>query len=422
MKLKNSIADILMILAATVATLSLLAEVTLDFVLLPGRLNWLIFTLGIYLLRFGAKFPIFKVKHPLIPLFILIIVWESVQAILQGRNIGFTYFIQIFTYLVFLAYFQNLTVQSVKLRELIIPYCYYYIISFVVILLTAVLLVAGVLSPTDNPITSIGIMNSNIDSGTYYFWPGHLSVVSLSTRIELFENVPLLCGFSHEPHVLALSIYPAFLLLLYYIKDRSFVTKLVVYFSIFLIQLFSFSTTSLFSLGIVLLLDFISSRSGSNKVFYAFLIVIGITYLASQFNIFDQIVNVSGNKLSGTDDSKDYSTGLLLYGLSPSGILGEGIYLKDETATNFSLGNVGLISCILCTITYILFAITAFKNFRSKNQLCHYIGMATLYFSIHSIKLGCLIYNYPIMFYMIYILSYSDNIRKNENAYEKQKI
>lgn len=407
-----------MIMAATVATMSFAGSITLDFILLPGRLNWLLFVLCCYILRFGNSLPLKKdlTNNHLIILFLILILWEGVQALIMGRNIGFNYLIQFFTYIVFYAYFLKLIRLCNSLNILIEPYCLYYCVSVVVIIASAILIGAGFISPTDNPITENRLMNNNINNyGTYYYWPAHLSVVSLSTRIELFENVPipLLCGFSHEPHVLAHSIYPAFFLIYFYIRKKSELLKLTLIFSLIILQLLAFSTTALICMGLVLLLDFFiySSKPQTIKIIILIVSCLLLYIISLKFNLFNQILNESISKVSGEDHSKSYSTGLLIYGLYPKGIIGDGIYLEPSTIKNFLSGNIGLISSILINLIYTIFAFKSFLNFKSRNSLCHFIGLATLYFTFHSLKLGCLIFNYPMMFYMIFLVSYSDKIR-----------
>ncbi len=421
MSIKNRIVDVLMILSATVATMSIVGDITLNYIHLPARFNWLIYTIGCYLLRFGSSLPNFKYfsNNILVVLFFTLIFWEGFQGILLGRNIGFTFLVHGFTYIVFYAYFIKSIKTNNGVETIIKPYCLYYIVSVIVIFLSVILLVSGILSLTDNPITENSLMNNNIENlGTYYYWPGHLSIVSLSTRIELFENtpLPLFCGFSHEPHVLAHSIYPAFMLLYYFVRNKSYIFKIALIASIVMLQLVSFSTTSLVSLCLVFLLDYFTNFQNKSLIrkIIPLLFLLLLLILSIRFGIYEQIFTNSANKiLNDAGGSKSYTLDLILYGLSPQSILGEGIYLKKETIENFSSGNVGLISCILVNITYIVFTIQSFKNFRSNNALCHFIGMATLYFAFHSLKLGCLIYNYPMMFYMIFLLTYSNKVKKS---------
>lgn len=394
----------------------------MDLVLLPARLNWLIFAVFCYLLRFGLSSPksLNFSSQPLVRLFIIIIFWEGIQGLILGRNVGFYFLIEGLTYIVFLAYFSKSIECEQGITRLIKPYNLYYVASVIVIFLTVFLIVFGLLSPTDNPITENALMNNNISTGSYYYWPGHLSVVNLSTRLDVF-NLPVLCGFSHEPHVLAQTIFPAFFLLLYVTKDRSLVLKSLLVFSLVFVILFSYSTTSMLALSVVIFLDYtVNKNSNISQKILILLFFIVMIYFANKYGILDQIIANSSKKIGGEDNSKDYSSSLLMYGLTPSGILGEGIYVKDETAANFSIGNVGLISCVLCNLTYLLLIIKSYKNFRSSNSFCHYVGMAVLYFSIHSLKLGCLIYNSPMMFYMIYLLSYSDRVRKSLTINLKQ--
>lgn len=415
----NIILDTLMILAATVASMSLIGDITIEFKHLAANLNWFLFVFGCYIFRFGVRIPKFgNINNTLLISFLVLILWEGFQALLLGTNIGYTYIVEFVSYIIFYAYFTKLTQESTDLKSIIKPYCGYYVFSFFIIFLSAILIVTGFLSPTDNPLTEGRLISNNVDNlGTFYFWPGHLSIVSLSSRVKLFGDLPLLCGLSHEPHVLGNSIFPAFFLILYFLSNKKWL-KILAFASLGIILILSFSTTSFLSLSFVLFIEYFlynSRYGGLASILVTGIILMFVYSLLNNYGILDQFVNLSSDKMAGAGGSSRYSESLLLYSLTPEAILGDGIYPRTQSQDGFVNGNVGFISFLLINIIYILFFSKAFKLFKSKDRFVHYIGLASIYFFVHSLKLGCLIYNYPLMFYMIYLISYSEFRLKNSN-------
>lgn len=416
-RIYNIILDTLMILAATVASMSLIGDITIEFKHLAANLNWFLFVFVCYIFRFGVRTPKYgNSNNTLLIFFLVLILWEGLQAILLDRSVGYTYIVEYVSYIIFYAYFTNLTQESTDLLPIIKPYCAYYLFSCFIIFLSASLLVTGLLSPTDNPLTEGRLISNNVENlGTFYFWPGHLSIVSLSSRVKLFGDLPILCGLSHEPHVLGNSIFPAFFLMLYFLSNKKWV-KVAVFSSLGVILILSFSTTSFLSLSFVLFIEYFlykTSYGNGGNILITLIILMFVYLLLNNYGILDQFVNLSSDKIAGAGGSNKYSESLLLYSLTPDSILGDGIYPRTQSQESFLNGNIGFVSSILINIFYILFVTKALKLFNSNDKLVHYIGLASIYFFVHSLKLGCLIFNYPLMFYMTYLISYSESRLKN---------
>lgn len=423
-RIYKGILDLLMVLGATVATMSLVNYITLEIRYLPASLNWLLFVLACYILRFGPTLP--KKNHlgkqPLIVFFLLILFWEGLQAALLVRSISFTYFVELVSYYIFFIYFVKASEDYRNIDVIIKPYIAFAIYSCAIIIIAAFAIGSGFLSPSDNPIaeSQFRFMNENLSTGTYYFWPGHLSVLIPDARIPLPWPIPVLCGLSHEPHTLCHSIFPALLLLLYYLREKKilFVFDII---SIIVVLIFSFSTTALVSLLWVLFFEVIlynSQTKAAIDFLFPLLVVLVVAFLLIQnSDVVSSIFTYSSDKISGSDTtSMRYSSNMILYSLTPTELLGDGIYLNVLSKAP----NIGFISALLVNSFFLCFAVLILRNFFSRNTFCHYVGLASLYFFIHSLKMGCLILNYPLLFYIIFLLSYAEKTRKN-NKYASAK-
>lgn len=410
-----SIIDSLVVLAIAVGTESLVGYITLDIFDLPIRLSGLLFIMLCYFMRFGFSFPrIGPLLHkPLIMLFFIVLIWEIVQMAVNGNMELVGFMMRLLTYLVACMYFYRVTHNYSDITSIIKPYSAYYIYCFAIVVLASIFLTVGVISPTDNELAESELLRTNMSEGVKYYWPGFLSVVSSSGgRVILWGDLPVFFGLSHEPHVFGHCTFPAFFLLLYLIKDKWFYSILA-YISIFILLLLCFSSTSLISLLVTFLFGLATIRKSKVSLGYAFsLIALAVAllyYFVSNFDIFNQIDLLFTSKLES--GSPDYSANLISYLLTPSGLFGTGIYPSLENRGSIG-GNIGYISSLLIIVFEILFYYKTIKAVFSLQPICKYIGLSCVYFSIHSLKLGPLIFNYPMLLYMIIILSFTDWLNK----------
>lgn len=419
-----NIIDLLVVLAIAVGTESLVGYVTLDIFSLPIRLSGLLFITFCYIIRFGFSFP--KVggllSKPLLRLYFIVLTWEIIQMAVSSKMefLGFT--VRLFTYLMTCIYFYRATRNFTDITNLIKPYSAYYIYSFVIIILASIFMTMGVISPTDNELAESELLRTNMSAGTIYYWPGCLSVVSSDSRVVLWSDLPVFFGLSHEPHVFGHCTFPAFFLLLYLLKDKKFFS-LLAYISLFILLLLCFASTSLVSLVVTFLLGLASMRGKKVNFGYTIslvLVAIALLYFfVSKFDILHQIDFLFTNKIES--GSQDYSANLINYTLSPKGIVGTGIYPPLESRGTVG-GNIGIISSLLIILFELFFYYKTIKAVFSKQELCKYIGLSCLYFSIHSLKLGPLIFNYPMLLYMVVLLTFADSLNRKSKAYLTVKV
>lgn len=187
--------------------------------------------------------------------------------------------------------------------------------------------------------------------------------------------------------------------------------------SLVIILLLSYSTTSVLCVSSVFFIELFyynikKGQVGKVLIVAIMLLIIAFT-VASTTDIIEQILSESGEKLTEKGASKDYSVSLLSYMFLPSNIIGDGLYPRDLSPKGFAEGNIGLVSAILIISIYIVFYRKILKCYCSNNTTSHYIGLSLLYFSFHSLKMGCLIFNYPLFFYMILLLDYARKYQSN---------
>ena len=410
-----NIIDLLVVLAIAVGTESLVGYITLDLIELPMRLCGLLFVTFCYFVRFGFDFPnIGRLFHkPLLTMFFVVLLWEIMQMALTGNMQFVGYTVRLLTYLVVCMYFYRATRNFTDITNLIKPYSIYYIYSFIIIVLASVFMTMGLISPTDNELAESELLRTNMNEGITYYWPGCLSVVSSAGgRIILWNDLPVFFGLSHEPHVFGHCTFPAFFLLLYLLRDKRFYSILC-YVSLFILLLLSFASTSLVSLVITFLFGVASIRRRKMSFGYTLsLVTIAVAMLyfsVSRFDILSQIDLLFSNKLES--GSQNYSANLISYLLTPTGLLGTGIYPSLESRGSLD-GNIGYISSLLIVIFEVLFYYKTIKFVFSKDVLSRYLGLSCLYFSVHSLKLGPLIFNYPMLLYMVIILLFADSLSK----------
>ncbi len=417
-KASLNIIDLLVVLAIAVGTESLVGYITLDILDLPIRLCGLLFITCCYVIRFGLSFPnICKIlSKSLIMMFFVVFLWETIQMAFNSNMEFIGYFVRFVTYLIVCMYFYKATHNLLDVTNIIKPYSAYYVYCFIIIILASIFMTIGVISPTDNELAESELLRTNMEEGVRYYWPGYLSVVSSSGgRVMLWGDLPVFFGLSHEPNSFGHCTFPAFFLLLYFIKDKRFLS-IICYITIFLLLLLCFSSTSLISLLITIIVGLASIRKSKINFSYTLILIVTavalLYFFVSNFDVLNQIDLLFANKIES--GSQDYSANLLTYLLTPKGMIGTGIYPPLE-ARGSTGGNIGYLSSFLIVLFGLLFLYKTIKSVFSKQIVCKYIGLACLYFAVHSLKLGPLIINYPMLLYMTFILTFSDCLNRKES-------
>lgn len=261
--LGKTILDGIVLLMNITYGMSFLKVWFLDILGLPTYIDILLLTFCCYILRFGFVLRILPSKRAVLPkLLLLILFMDFIQNIFykDGLIIGFARLVFLINTLFFMEYLYAIYLENKlskePLRKVTVYFEYYGFYNIIVVCLSAFFFLLGIISTTDNILPVTSLTNSNENFGGFYSFPAYLSIAQVSDEIRVLGafGVPLLCGLSHEPHVLALLVGPAFFLLLYKCKDRiNYI--LFIYLLLIIMLLAAASVTSALVFLVVVLAD-----------------------------------------------------------------------------------------------------------------------------------------------------------------------
>ena len=123
------------------------------------------------------------------------------------------------------------------------------------------------------------------------------------------------------------------------------------------------------------------------------------------------IFDLTMAKVGGEGGSKDYSAAMLSYVLHPSFIFGYG-NVPPALGEKVLSYDIGLCSSFFDILFFIMLVILSFRAFRSNDEYVKYIGLGSLYFSIHGLKMAYQLFGYPYLVFMLFCLSMAKNIKK----------
>ena len=298
-------------------------------------------------------------------------------------------------------------------NRICVPLECYTIYNCIVVLIAALLIFTGVLSAFDNPVSdAFSIFKENHENNnTDYYFPGYLSVSASHLSLLGYLGIPLLEGLSYEPHVLSYSIIPAWFLLQSSIKDKASIFKFISYFLLFSTICISTSATAVLCLSTTVFIETLWLGFKKGNIRPLIIIVIIIILLSLFLAQFYEELNVyMANKIGKEDGSRDYSENNLKYILFASGLFGKGI-VNNHAGYELIHDNIGYISSAFIIFLYISSIFKSIKLMLSADYNKHYIGLACLYFWLHSLKLGIQTFSYPYFIFFIFIISISDSLK-----------
>lgn len=252
--------------------------------------------------------------------------------------------------------------------------------------------------------------------GHTYYYPYYISVLlvpeSLLIKLPFFTDYGVICGIFHEPHVITFIVFPVLFILWAYTKSKLLNTF---YFLIWMLIVFmELSTTNILAFGVSLLALFCVDR---NK--RAWLLPLG--FIALYFFLYIGIENtdlfIVADKLGGDNtSSRDYTLGTIGFAFTPETLLGSDFMSNDYLFSYSSAGrrDVGYIQFFLNIVFLLLFIIRLIKviMFSRKYRL---IGIAILYFFVHSFKTAMVTYTSPQLLLMMFLLYVITNMSFDED-------
>lgn len=425
---KKIIIDTLIVLLHITYGMSMLKVWLLDILPIPNYLDLAIITTIAFFLRFGGEFKLLTIKNNG---FILLFFALYFADILQGFQFGFKaslfrFFMLVDIYL-FMEYIYAIYIEKRKktanpISGITVHFELFSAYNIAAIALCALLIFFHVISPYSNPLPLNSLISNNDLVGANYYFPGHLSLTSGSMRGLVSSNIPVLTGLTHEPHVLFYLIGPCFFFLLFRVKNSMW-KVLLLYFLYFSILIISTSVTALISFIIVIVVEQLYNiviGKGKTKNIIILIIVLSLLswFMSIGKEIVDDVTLLMTNRISAGNDegSKGFSFSMLMYIFSPSSLFGSG---NMPGATGFELDNIniGYLSCVLDVIFIIIFVVKMFKNIISFDRSIHYCGLATLYFFLHTQKMGVQTFNFQYLSYYVILLLILDKEREQKHEF-----
>lgn len=418
--------------------MSMLQVWFLDPFNIPFRLDLIVLTLLAYYYRFGDRFKLLNINNkPAVVLFLLTYVADIFQNIFTDSAGGaivriFTMFdMYLFMEYVYAVYDESRKKKLNGRNSVFISYEIFTVYNVVAVLLCAVLLYVGVLNPYSNQLAPNSLtMSHYVNKGTIHFFPGFLSLTEGGMRGLISFNVPVLTGLSHEPHVLFLLIGPAFFLLLQRFHQKVGVS-VALYISFLVMLVIATSTTAIFSFVIVLVVEQIygivfpmGKSKYSNILILVLVAAIGFWMFSSDFGtaLLDTTEMIeSKTSVESDEGSLGHALTMLSYVVTPQSFFGQGNMPSGGWGFNLSKQNIGLLSSILDILFYIIMLYKAFVNVFSPNRNCHYLGLATLYFLLHILKMSIQEFGFPQLAFFVVMTVIMDK-EKMKPVYEKKKF
>lgn len=248
-------------------------------------------------------------------------------------------------------------------------------------------------------------LSSNIENGAWYY-RSFLSVNSAESilRVPFFQDFGILCGLFHEPHVFAYNAFPCIFLLYGFTNRNHHLMKGLLITTGVLVILFSGSTTNILALaGTLLILFLIKVRSNFFEVIISVVLVLllVIYYIGRDGTLYEFVLG----RLAADNYSQQFSVSLLEFAFTPKTVFG-----SDFMATDFVSGStsqdVGFIPFFL-NISFLVFYL---KNtillLKKGDQLSLFVSLASIYFILHSLKVGMTMYIQTPYVFLVFLQSF----------------
>lgn len=360
-----------------------------------------------YFIRFKQqiKFPKKILLYPPVLLIFILLFFQLLSGInkmeLVYIGVAIVYSIN---FIFFIIYLNQLFLAKCRLTndiyqaffKFISYYVYFGIFNVILVLISAVSQSFNLISKNSNSIDDLfpNLLANNILSGTEYFMPAWLSIVTSNSRLGF--NFGTLTGWTHEPHVFCYLIFPSMFFLLAQYHDNKYI-KLLILCSFLISFLYSFSVTSLLVLICILVFYLLIKKKYFTSIIMVVLLIIFSSYLTENSTIYN-LFSFTTDRLIDDKRSLSASSEGINSILIPETIFGDGVLL----ATKEKIKNAGFFAAIFYVIFYLSIFISILKISIRKEPKNIYIAMALLYFTLHSFKLSASVFAMP---YTVYLLS-----------------
>lgn len=267
--------------------------------------------------------------------------------------------------------------------------------------------------------------------GSNHYFPFNMAIIDAGTniRIPFFQEKGMICGLYHEPHILTFMVFPAFFLLLYYVKNVY--QRIIVFLFYFLILLLAGSTTNIFALVLCALFYVMYSMSANLKHSFVLLGVIGcLLLLVFKYFDFDNLLFIA-DKVEGS--SAGYSQSTMMFAFTPRTLFGSSFYnlgYVDWNNPEIRNSDVGIISFLLNLLFMAVCALKMLKLYTNKDTFSMSVFFFAAYFFLHSTKVAMVSYSLSMLIFVCFILTVAsendelqlENSENNVCAFKKNII
>lgn len=356
-----------------------------------------------------------KIKIPsdlLFFVFVCVLSSNVLAVLLTGdkSNVAFLYPILNTTFyiLLFSLYSEYIKTESKKQSIWLVTRGYIWLcVLGIISAISLFLLIKVGLDPTSTPVADeyYDLFKSNSDSTirTYYF-PYHISVLLdagiITKKIPFFMDYGIICGLFHEPNAICFVVFPALFILWFYEKKKSI--RISCFFIWFFIILLTASTTNILAFSFSMVILMMLGRKTRK-----WLIPIGLfgLYLILYIGLENTDMVFILDKLEDTDGSRSYSSGTIEFAFTPLTLFGSNFLNNSYLAEVSSAGtrDVGFLSFMFNIVFLSIFIyrlvrlVLVYKEYRL-------LGIAALYFFLHSMKTAMVTYTNPILLLMMFIM------------------
>ena len=141
-------------------------------------------------------------------------------------------------------------------------------------------------------------------------------------------------------------------------------------------------------------------------LFFIFIIIV-----LSFFNIGEFIgLEYFVDKMFSKGGSSEYSVNFLKYIINPKSIFGYGAFNVPYPYTLYN--DIGLLSALLILTFYFILFIVSFNRLFSNKKIINGVGLASLYFIFHAMKIPQLVLTMPFTIYILFLLSHYSSARR----------
>lgn len=421
MSYKLTIIDWLVIILNVSYHLTMVKVYTFDLLPIQPFIWLTIFTLSCYFIRFGARatFGLYFKNNIILWVFFLIYFFDVLQCLFFDPLSALLRLITAVELFIFGSYvfrlwnpLKNFSNNVIRISK---PYVYFSLYNVIIVLLVAVLIMAGLINPESNPIEPNSLTKVDASEGQSYFFPYYLSLTTSSFRILGSLGLPMITGLSHEPHVACFLILPSLFII---IADEKLGKIRYLFISLYLLFfVVNFSTTAFVSLACVMFTECIwlfTIRRKFSPIIPLILSILLVIFYGGP--IIELMSDEITRKTIDNTSSMEYSERMLTYMLHPTEILGNG-NMPGDLSLNRD-GDIGILTFLLDALFVFYLIYTTFKMISSKEREVHYVGIACVYLLAHSIKTNMLNFNYPYFAFFVFIISifFSQNIRRKRKG------